>query len=427
MSGRNNYFGWVAISCLLVLTVSAGFNWVIDPYYIFQAVSLPGINTSKPATGGRTGLSKTYMVERARPDTLIAGTSMFDIGVDPESRYLPESARPAFNLSVPGSTVYEQFRLIQHAAAVQVPELIIMSVEFESFISTSEDSGVYPPVAGLEDFEKRLNVGYKGDPNKARAWQYLKDLSASLLSNSATMDSIRTVLEGDQQWITPAGFSSGVARFGTETANKGYFSVFRDKLQSLAQDIRSGHVYPRLRSFRALDDIIGYCRKRGIELVIVIPPSHAFHNELLEKSGLWTEFEEWKYMLAQMADRLGATGMPVSVWDFASYNDLTTERVPPPSDTALKMQWYWDPLHFKAVFGDLLIRQIFSGAEETIGTRLAMATVCAHLENVRRRKHLYKKDNRDQTDLFDLIVADRVETPAGRHGIAGESHVCPGT
>ena len=353
---RSKYLIWVAVSCLLVLSATAAFNCLIDPYNVFQLVTLPGINTSKSAVSNRTGLAKTYMVRKVAADTLIVGTSMFDIGMDPESKYLPERDGQAFNLAVPGSTVYEQYRYIQHAGAAHAPKLIIMSLEFQSFLSSREYAGNYPPVSGLERFEKRLNVNYAGNSNKYQKWQYLKDLSASVISNTATMDSIRTILEGDQEWIKPSGLSSGVARFGPEIRNKGYFSVFRNNLLLQAKNLPLGMVYPNTRSLHALDDIIGYCMERAISLVLVIPPSHVFQYELWDRANLWKEFEDWKQMLVQKANRQDAIGATVVIWDFAVYNNMTSEQVPPPHNASIHMRWYWDPVHFKATYGDLILK-----------------------------------------------------------------------
>ncbi|MCK4708525.1 MAG: hypothetical protein KAU21_07905, partial [Gammaproteobacteria bacterium] len=79
----NHYFKWLASSCLTVLLLAGIFNYIIDPYNIFQSITLQDINTSKPATSNRTGLAKTYMVNKTAAETLFIGTSKFDVGLDP--------------------------------------------------------------------------------------------------------------------------------------------------------------------------------------------------------------------------------------------------------------------------------------------------------------------------------------------------------
>lgn len=401
----NNFLKWVVFSLLSTLIAIGIFNYVMDPYNIFQTFELQGINTSKPATKNRTSLAKTYMVEKSNAKTLIIGTSRFDVGINPESEYIPSLSKPAFNLSVPGASIYNQFRYIQHASAYKKPNTIILGLEFNSFLTDSSNkTEPYPPANRDNAFENRLKVNYNGELNQ-QLIQKIKDSLNSTLSNSTTFDSIKTILAGNKIWITHKGFSSGSARFSSETISKGYFSVFRDVIHTQARVIFSRKLLVDSNAFKALDDIIKFCHEKKIQLIIVIPPQHAFIYELWDKANLWTEFEKWKQLILQKVPVEDLfTNNSVQVWDFSTYNSMTTENVPEAKDITKRMSWYWEPIHFKAKLGEQILKQLYGKEVEGFGVRLSRKNICSHLQSIRDKHIQYKNANRNQMELFNAIM-----------------------
>ena len=420
MSG-NYYFKWLTLSCLTVMLLAGVFNYIIDPYNIFQSITLQGVNTSKPVTGNRAGLAKTYMINKSKAKTLFIGASKFDVGLDPESIYLPASDKPAFNLAVPGAGVYRQYRYIQHAGSINKPNMILMSLEFELFLFQDKNLKAYPPTVEPQVWEKRLNVNYSGKLNEEKSIQFLKDIFSSLLSNTAIYDSIKTILSGDKTWIEPTGLSSGSARFSSEVNNKGHFSVFRDTINKQIKGLIGAKVHPDSHSFKALEDIINYCHKRNIKLILILPPYHSFQYELWDKTNLWLEFESWKKLIVRKIDSMDPAGNNVSIWDFATYNNMTTEHVPPPFNTTIKMQWYWEPAHFKASLGDRILSDIFTSTKSKFGVKLSPNTICAHLNNNRQQQYLYRSNSSEQLDLFKLIISEHVTSEKSNDTIQNKS------
>jgi hypothetical protein len=401
------FFKWLITTCLLVLFSAAVFNYIIDPYNIFQPVKLAGINTSKPATSNRTGFSKSYMSENFKAKTLVLGTSKFDIGIDPESEILPPNIRPAFNFAVPGASVYQQYRYLQHASANQMPELVIMSLDFELFLGKPDTEDEYPPTTKINTYEKRLNVTYSGNANEDRYLQRMKDISASLLSNTAIVDSFKTIMAGNNTWIRPAGLSSGFARFGTEVNNKGNYSVFRDTLKKHVPTVRGMSIQADSLAFKALDDILKFCAKNNIRLVLIMPPSHAFQYELWDQLNLWDDFEFWKKTVVNKIEAYAEAGDDLVLWDFSRYHSMATEDVPGPSVTSSKMQWYWEPVHFKKPLGDIILREVFSGNNPALGVQLSHKNILQEIELNRQKRAQYRQEKADQIDLFNSIVSDQ--------------------
>lgn len=404
------YFKWLFCTFITVIISTAIINYIIDPYSIFRTLPIQGLNTSKPATSSRTALAKAYMINDFNAETLIVGTSSFDVGIDPQSSYLPDHFRPAFNLAIPGAGVYKQFRYIQHAVSQYKPKLIIMSLEFQNFLY--EDNNPHNNISDLsiKSYENRLNVTYTGELNSEKYYQYIKDFSASLLSITATLDSLHTILAGDTQWITQSGLSSGFTRFGKEITSKGHYSVFRDVLNNHMTSIAGKKISRISPSIRALKDTIRFCQKNNIELILILPPYHVFVYQAWDYHNIWAEFEYWKQLVLQTTEAVrNEHSSNVSILDFATYNEYTMENVPPKLNNKMKMNWFWEPLHFKKTLGDMVIESIFKSFsnDDLFGISLENTNFCDHIRNNRGQKNLYVESNREQVELLMSILSNQ--------------------
>jgi hypothetical protein len=142
----------------------------------------------------------------------------------------------------------------------------------------------------------------------------------------------------------------------------GYYGLFRAKSKDYEQQYSK---YPRpdfskadkLENFRDLAAIAALAREHHVKLALFTQPYHADYLEMLHRQGLWTSFEQWKHSLAEFA-----SAAEVPLYDFAEYNEFTTERVPGPSDAARVMRWYWEPGHYKSALGDELLKVMIYGA-----------------------------------------------------------------
>ena len=85
-------------------------NIVIDPYDVFGAPRIPGLNAFKSAAKDHSILTKEYQVGRVRPRVALIGASTVDIGLDPEGAYWPAEDQPVFNFGVGATLPDWQFR-----------------------------------------------------------------------------------------------------------------------------------------------------------------------------------------------------------------------------------------------------------------------------------------------------------------------------
>lgn len=87
------------------------------------------------------------------------------------------------------------------------------------------------------------------------------------------------------------------------------------------------------------------------------------------------------------------------LWDFSVMSDFITEDVITSGKTPLK--WFWEPAHYRKRLGDLMIRDMLSGAPAPqFGVRLNPNMIDQHLENNRRKLRAYEEDHPDEVEYI---------------------------
>jgi hypothetical protein len=120
--------GFIFLPPLLLAALVAG----VDPFYVFGAPSVPGINAVRPYYETAIFSAKPAQVQRLRPNSVALGSSRVEVGLDPRH---PGWAGPRpFNFGLPGSTSYEVMLAFLHAQAVGRPlEQAVVGLDFFGF------------------------------------------------------------------------------------------------------------------------------------------------------------------------------------------------------------------------------------------------------------------------------------------------------
>lgn len=106
---------WAA-ALLVMLALVAGFNAIINPYEVFAWRRIPGVNEYKPVTKNHVALAKAFQIERARPITVVLGTSRAYVAIDSANRVWPEANRPVYNYGTPKASMSDVlFRELREA------------------------------------------------------------------------------------------------------------------------------------------------------------------------------------------------------------------------------------------------------------------------------------------------------------------------
>jgi len=352
------------IAGILVLLVST-FNVLIDPYAVFGTPRIAGLNEFKPFAGDRGRVGKLYQVLRLAPKGLIVGNSRPEMGLSPDNVCWPASARPVYNISLPGESVYRQVRYAQHALVAGPVRALVMGVDFLDFLNAGPlpaDPGAWPPTYADVDAEP-FAVDPDGRPVSGFLWVRLADYIKAAVSLNAFGHSLATLARQSDEVVptrTTTGFNPAEGIYLPIIRAEGQLVLFEQKDRELAKRLTGAQwrLFAQGETwspdFEALRRLIRKSRADGAETVLFINPYHAEYLALLDKAGLWPQFEMWKRWLTVLAR---AEGLPL--WDFSGINGYSTESVDALPARGASLEWFWEPAHYRRELGDLILANIW--------------------------------------------------------------------
>ncbi len=379
------------------------FNWLLNPFLLFDSPEIDGINKLKTEIFFANQLTKPHTIKQQKPHSIILGTSRAGSSLNPSSPQL--NAMNIYNLATPGASPYVIFRLYQHAMANAEIKSVILCIDFFMFNDARGNK-----LPGYDkSFESRLDTLVDDSP--ATTWpQYLRDDIVTLTSWSTIQSSWATLNKQKsfasqekggvlQQkngfWIQQQPKSSLYPNIFSKTAET-YFSqqwFVGDKKEFRLSPIDGDDT----TTFYYFRQLLLELYKHDIETKIVILPPHAYLLEALSVAGLWDEFEEWKKRLIIINDQqaLLFNKAPYNLWDFAGFNNISEEPIPASSTGDHPMQWYIDAAHPNAAAGEIVIAKIFGAPIknsnlDNFGRQLTSESIDAHLEQIRHERQLYR-------------------------------------
>jgi hypothetical protein len=357
------------------LVVCAGFTAMIDPYYVFGAPAIAGINLRHPRANDQMIAARAHLAARMQPRTLLLGNSRTEAGFDPASTAWPASMTPVFDGGLPGSGLEAARRVVEAALAGGRLRHIIVAVEY---LDTIGDDGHGPPVGSIRTPLPRLTQ-----------WsEHAHDLFQASLTIGALADSIQTLL-GQRSNANNSMRLNGSAELGEyadyvrQYGGAGLFehkiAEYRARFATYAPpDFRDP---ARITTFAALLALLDAASAHNCAVDVIIYPYHAAVLELIQQDGLWPSFEAFKRALVALVwQRHPGT----RIVDFSGYNAFTTEPPPAPGSHEA-MRWYWEPGHFRTSLGDQIIGRLY-GEPSDFGRDLRPDTVDAALSAIRRER-----------------------------------------
>lgn len=389
---------------LALLASLAAFNAFIDPFDVFGAPLVDGVNAVKHGIRTHTRTSKAYAVRRAAPRTIILGSSRG------ESAFYPSHpgfrARPVYNLAFSGAGIYEMLRYFEHAAATAPVEQALVAIDFSMFDATRARPSW--------DFDEgRLAVAADGTPQPA-PW---RDLASLLLSGDAAKESWwslrhqrdRRTTYGrdglrDEQYDIPEILNEYGGHRKTFLGNEqGFICEFAAQKAdfSFRSDARGIDTMDMLR--KMMDEAAA----RHVQLIVAVPPVHVRHLEVIRQAGLWQRFEDWKRRVAVLA-----AAHDFVFWDFAQASPVTTEPLPPLGDTSSVMHWFRESSHARGTAGAAALNRIFGVGDQVpdYGRRLDDANLDARLAADRASLAAWERGHReDVAEIAELLRRCRPE------------------
>ena len=150
-------FSLTCVALILLLVGAVGlFNWIVDPYWYFRAVEIVGFNQIKKHAAGNERLVKPALVGKLRPEAIILGNSVAEIGLPPTHRGLTNNGTlSSYNLALPGASWNEIYCLAMFAMRQTAVKRLVIGI---SGAGTGEREEACPPDASFSrpDYGKLL-------------------------------------------------------------------------------------------------------------------------------------------------------------------------------------------------------------------------------------------------------------------------------
>lgn len=339
-----NYIKFYLFGLAILAIFIPCFNLLVDPFWYYRLVEIRGVNIVKPAFVDYEAEMKPLILALERPQSVIMGSSYSSIGLDPLHPGLMSGLNKSYNFGMLGSPWEDIVCNYRFALSELGPDLkrVVLGISVDGI-----EGGLAKDCA--KNF-KKINLQ-----------RHVK----MLFSLEAIKASVFTVLQQDASKATHT--REGLFFYTRRASNVWY--RFVDELGKLdASPINYSVILPTEIEFkkeRSLDGnlnglvfVVKEAIEKGIDLHIVIHPTHAYRYEAKRKS--MHEYWQRIFQIVSAVESATPEGKNIPVWIFAGYNEFTAENVP--RDGAMK---YWqDTAHYNNEFGKLMLDRIFEYSNE---------------------------------------------------------------
>ena len=372
MSG-SKYLAWCLSLALLMVAFVAAVNYVADPCGIYHYGSAHDWIHNRPFLTDNEFIHKAHQVRVSPPDVIFLGNSRAAEGLDPHAPGVPPNA---YNLALHHGTIYEAWRNLQNACSVHTPQTVVIGIDLQWFAATLPASEAFS--------EDRLAVQADGSPTPWLTF-HTADLAASLFSLPTFVSSLKG-LAGRPKLPYDAGYSENAPAALEHMDQASRVLAANKKWFGDIGELSMGDANGRTPQLDAFNHIVDLCAEKHIKLIVFIHPLHA---ALVDKlTDQWETYSAW---MKTVATKLEPTG---GFWDFSSYNEMSTEPFPSPTDAKSPMHFYWDGFHYHKFVGDLVLERLFpqGGIESApralaaFGQPVTLATLDADLQRLQAEK-----------------------------------------
>jgi len=360
MNEKNNFmkskrFNLLMISSLtLLLILTAFFNFVIDPFYIFKTPLLNGINSEKPELKRQERVTKIIELKLMPKniDTVILGASTVDMGID-ANYYTSKTSKKAKNIAFVGPDIIElidYFKIVHNIH----PEIktLILGLDFFSFKATNTDE-------------------YKFNKNKFLTPQ---EICQVLISFDALNSSFETL------------------KYNIYNPNKPVYNLngskinmkddkINDKFELILNAYINGNGYYKnyvisRQKLQEFDKFTDYCKKNHIKLILFVNPIHFSQFQAIKTASAWNQFKQWKKDISLI----------YPYYDFSNLNNSSNEEIKP------DMKFYFDPIHYSTFIGDRIVDEIL-GDKASFSSFVNINDVNTENNKLDRNYEYYSKKN----------------------------------
>lgn len=401
------YLTVLCSSIALALGAVAALNYVVDPYLIHQWDSAQ-VRRLRPAREKLSAWGKTYALARYRPSIVYIGNSRTELGLEADLPVFGGAA--VFNAALSGASLGDAVAMAEHAMRVSRLDTVVWGIDAPSFST----------VLGTRDFDRALVAGEAEGANRYFARRVLINIQRGLTVDM-TQDAIGVL----------SGSFGAVCRSALAFRGKRDDDCIAEHMAGLGGTRAA--VAPRLREFvrgegptegalATFDAALEQLCARRVRLRVYLNPTHAIMHEALYWRGKWAALERWEIALAQLADAHRARGCDLRLYDFSGFNSVTTEPLPAPGSRAA-MRYYWEPSHYRANVGRMVMDRLLGGAADgadvapaDFGVELTTPIMAAQLARQRALRDAYRASHAADSGLARALARaeDALPAPAAR-------------
>ncbi len=375
-SAKNSYkrFNILFLSFIFIsLTLFGGFNFLIDPYGIYDSPKVASINKYKSEQMAYDRIFQAIEIIKRKPNVLFLGSSTVQFGLD--TRYFPNNeSYEVYNLGLQNANIREINQYFKHAL-VNNPDIktVVMGVDLFIFEKDKEDNPNYDQ----NRLEKKI-INFK-------------DIANTLFSFSAFDASVKTIKNNLNGTASHLEYINGMLYYDPGKPVPGSLDRFVFFLKGVFRKKPEQNRFSqeRLDYFR---EIVQICQEKNIDLMVFISPSHATQWTGTEAAGnwYWEEWENWKKELVKITP----------IWDFSGYSSVTTEPV---SDD---MKNYYDSSHYRPVVSQLILAKMLNNnpqVPDDFGVLLTPENLEQNLQRIREEKELRKQTHPEETEIINNL------------------------
>lgn len=383
--------------CLGLLGI---FNAIIDPYGLLDSRKFQNLNARKTESFFQLSTTKSYQFYRSDSSNVILGSSRPGRAIDPDHSAI--RAGNFYNFATPGATPELDYSKLEAAISLREVERVIYFVDFFTF-----NTHYTLPADFRESFHRRLLLRDPAWSQPLFLLQALRDYSTYFWSFQTLKDSIHTIRK---QHATRTGklsytdlYENGLWHFAFES-NREPLNAFREMERVYLRNTwflgpsrdfsLRDNAQPPNKQFIDFQSILLLAHDEGLELDIVILPVHARLLDLLDYSGLWESFENWKRSLVAInADVARSREKPTfPLWDFNGYFAEIMEPVEETTESG-QIRWFYDPAHPHVDTGDLILDIVSGQRPANIGGKIHSENIEEWLDDQLVLKERYRAEN----------------------------------
>lgn len=377
------------VAALLALLLPVCLNFSVDPFGIYRVHDAHSLSRIDQLYYMRN--VKPQQVRQRQPRTAVVGSS---IGGRIITDHPDWQDHASFNLSLPGATPYEMYRMVRHSHAIQPLRELVVALDFSVFSTKS------PRVRfGFPEQSLLLDAATKG------SWsdrvEVAINLRNNLMTSTSLVKSIEALINGWRQLNTSL---TGAIYYGDGSWERHNTEDRPDRFQRAARGFKTEHTLGDRQFLETdrLSELLEFCYGEGIATTLVVNPMHLFQLEFLRQSGAFPTWQRWHRELLQLnralATAAGREPFPILVFNHASH--VVAESVSWPN--ANLMPWFEDGFHYSAKLGRVILSEALQAPrsrEHRISQTLDSLTIEAYLESVKALLDDYARDHRESLDL----------------------------